>query len=299
MKIGIDLGGSHIAIGLVKEEKILQKIEYDFSEEDKNNLEPIIKKVIQNAINKILENTPLEEIEMVGISVPGSPKNGCVQNACNIKAKNINIVKMVEEIIHKPVYIMNDGMCAGIAEKEYGSLKGCTNGVFLGFGTGVGTAVFINGKLVQEVREAGHMIIERNGRLCNCGKNGCYETYASMKTLKMSLRKRLRQENLTSREILELLKNPLKIEQVEDIIKEYIEYVAIGVSNIASMCSADVLVIGGSFVHYKEILFDRLLQELDRIMTPTEREMVEVRLASLGNDAGIIGAVGVDALVDP
>ena len=75
-------------------------------------------------------------------------------------------------------------MCAGLAEKEYGSLKGCNNGVFLSFGTGIGTAVFLHGKLEEEVRSAGHMIIQRDGRKCKCGKNGCYESYASMKALK-------------------------------------------------------------------------------------------------------------------
>ncbi|MBO5478376.1 MAG: ROK family protein [Clostridia bacterium] len=298
MKIGIDLGGSHIAIGLVEEEKILKKIEYNFTEQDKNNLEEIIKKIIKNAFSTIFENVSLTEITMVGISVPGRTKDGCIKEAANIKAKNINIVKMVEEILDKPVYIMNDGMCAGIAEKEYGSLKNYRNGVFLGLGTGVGTAVFIKNKLVPEVRSAGHMIIEKNGRKCNCGKNGCYETYASMKALKTMLRQRLGQENLSSKEILEELKNPEKIVQVEDIIKEYIEYVAIGVSNFARMCSAQVIVIGGSFVHYKDILFNPLLKELDRIMIPMEKEMVDIKLATLGNDAGIIGATKIDKYSD-
>lgn len=98
--------------------------------------------------------------------------------------KKINMEELVREIIDKPIFLKNDGMCAGIAEKEYGALKDCKNGVFLGVGTGIGTAVFLNGKLVEEVRSAGHMIIERNGRLCNCGKHGCYEAYASMKALK-------------------------------------------------------------------------------------------------------------------
>ena len=64
----------------------------------------------------------------------------------------------------------NDGMCAGLAEKVYGNLKESKNGVFLGIGTGIGTAVFIDGKLIEEIRSAGHMIIEKNGRKCNCGK---------------------------------------------------------------------------------------------------------------------------------
>ena len=170
MNIGIDLGGSHIGVGLVEKDKILKKVEYDFSEEEKNNLKNVIKDIIQNGVKEILKNASLDEIEKIGIAVPGRPKDGCIKNASNLKAENINIVNIVKEIINKPTYIMNDCMCAGIAEKEYGSLKYCINGVFLGFGTGVGTAVFINGKLVPQIRGAGHMIIERNGRPCNCKK---------------------------------------------------------------------------------------------------------------------------------
>lgn len=134
------------------------------------------------------------------------------------------------------------------------------------------------------------MIVERNGRKCNCGKRGCYEAYASMKALKTQIRERLGQEYLSSKEILEKLKEPENKEKVEDILQEYIEYVAIGVANFARICSSDVVVMGGSFVYFSELLFDRLLRELDRIMIPMEKEKVTIKLEKLGNDAGIIGA---------
>ncbi len=202
----------------------------------------------------------------------------------------MNIEKIIKEKIDKPVYLKNDGMCAGIAEKEYGSLKDSYNGVFLGIGTGIGTAVFIHGKLMEDIRSAGHMIIERNGRKCNCGKNGCYEAYASMKVLKTQIRNRLKNEELSSKDILNLLQNSDEISKVEDILEEYIEYLAIGISNMARICSSDTVCIGGSFVYYKDILFDRLLCELGRIMIPMEKEKTKIKLATLGNDAGIIGA---------
>lgn len=136
--------------------------------------------------------------------------------------------------------------------------------------------------------------MKKNGRKCNCGKNGCYETYASMKTLKTHIRKRLGKE-ISSEEILEQLKNPQVLKQVEDIIQDYIEYVAIGIYNMIRICSADVLVIGGSFVHYKDILFNPLLKELDRIMPQEERKNVQIKLAMLGNDAGMIGATNINS----
>lgn len=86
------------------------------------------------------------------------------------------------------------------------------------------------------------------------------------------------------------MKSPKNLEQVEDIIEEYIGYMAIGIANFARICSADIVVIGGSFVHFKDILFNRLLKELDRIMIPMEKEKLTIKLASLGNDAGMIGS---------
>lgn len=84
----------------------------------------------------------------------GRPKNGCIEHAPNFKQKSINIEHIIKEEIDKPVYIKNDAFCAGIAEKKYGNLQDCNNGIFLGFGTGVGTAVFINEKLIEEIRSA-------------------------------------------------------------------------------------------------------------------------------------------------
>lgn len=79
--------------------------------------------------------------------------------APNLRANGLNVVDIVKEKIDKPVFLQNDGMCAGLAEKEYGALRKSKNGIFLGIGTGIGVAVFINDKLMPEIREAGHTII--------------------------------------------------------------------------------------------------------------------------------------------
>lgn len=137
------------------------------------------------------------------------------------------------------------------------------------------------------------MIIEKDGRKCTCGRNGCYETYASMKALKTQLRRRFQNEDLSSKELLVLLHTPQNQEKVEDILQNYIEYLAIGIANITRICSSDVLAIGGSFVYYQDILLDRLKKQLDKVMTPYERETLEIRIAKLGNDAGMIGATQI------
>ncbi len=220
----------------------------------------------------------------------GRPQNGIIMNSPNLKVNNLNIEKVIREKLNVPIFIKNDGMCAGIAEKEYGNLKDSKNGVFLSIGTGIGTAVFIDGKLTEEVRGAGHMIIEKNGRKCNCGKCGCLETYASMKAFKTKIRERLENKNLSGKEIFKILTKEEERIKVDDLIDDYIAYLAIGVSNMARICSADTVVLGGSFVYYKDILFKRLQNELDRIMSKFERDMNVIKIAKLRNDAGMIGA---------
>ena len=90
-----------------------------------------------------------------------------------------------------PINIRNDAKCAAVAEKTYGSMKDYDDAVFLTLGTGIGGAVFMGGKLLEPKRysgfEIGHMVVNKGGRLCSCGKRGCFETYASIKALKMKV----------------------------------------------------------------------------------------------------------------
>ncbi len=143
----------------------------------------------------------------------------------------------------------------------------------------------------------GHMIVQKDGRKCNCGKRGCYEAYASMKALKTQIREHFANEALSSKEILLLLQNEDNRKQVEGILQDYIEYMAMGIANFARICSAEVVALGGSFIFFKEILFERLQKELDRIMIPMEKEKVKIRLATYGNDAGMIGATRLNKYV--
>ena len=150
----------------------------------------------------------------------GRIHDGIITNSPNLNIDGLNIKNIIKENIDITVRVKNDGMCAGLAEKEYGNLMTSTNGIFLGIGTGIGTAVFIDGELTESIRSAGHMIIEKNGKKCGCGKNGCYEAYASMKTLKENIREYFQNESLSSEDILLLLKDKENLNKLENIIKE-------------------------------------------------------------------------------
>ena len=190
MKIGIDIGGSHISTGIVQENgKLLAKETRDIdvsSIKESKRVEAIIIDTIQNEIKTLLTryDYKVKDIDKIGIAVPGSPSETCIRTVVNLHIKEFNIVEKLQEIYDTEIHLANDGKCAGVAEKQYGALKKYDDCIFLCIGTGVGSAVFLDGKLLKPKQnpgfEFGHMIIEKEGTECNCGKKGCFETYAKI-----------------------------------------------------------------------------------------------------------------------
>ena len=180
MKIGIDIGGSHIATGIIdKNGKLITKQTRDVNInkiKEEKRVENLILEIIHNEIETLLKQYDYtnQDISKIGISVPGSPKGSKIRNLVNLNVEEFDIGKELEKMYKVPIKIKNDGKCAGIAEKKYGSLKNFKDCIFLCIGTGVGSAVFLDGDLLEPVQnpgfEFGHMIIEKDGRQCNCGK---------------------------------------------------------------------------------------------------------------------------------
>ena len=380
MKIGIDIGGSHIGIGLVDENgNIVEKYETDINgneiiknnennkcneksesniinksdEQSKDNINDKSGDInnksdnINNKssdLNKFIENYILQaikklskehDIELIGIASPGTPKDGKLTNLVNLGIDELDITKIIKKEFNGKIQINNDAKCAGLAEKQYGSLKDYDDAVFMCLGTGIGGAVFLGGKELKPKRnpgfEIGHMIIKKDGILCNCGKCGCFETYCSMKRLKNALidamglnkdinakellnvlkerNKNLKEhreelnENLKQNkdELNERCKNLKEHEEklkkrneevvVQKNLEEYIDNLIIGLSNIIDLLEPEAICLGGSFVYFKDILYEMLLEEFNsRKYVFNKSALPVIKLATLGNDAGIIGA---------
>ncbi len=177
MKIGIDIGGSHIAVGLVDNKgNILTKKEKNIKSEDRKNIEKLIEETIAIAINEILRDNKIkaEEIEMIGIACPGTSKEGQIIKAENLGIHNFPIVEKLQKYFSAPIKLSNDGKCAGLCEKRYGALKEYKDAIFICLGTGIGGAVFMDGKMLVPKRysgmELGHMTIKKDGIECKCGR---------------------------------------------------------------------------------------------------------------------------------
>lgn len=299
MKIGIDLGGSHIAIGIVdRNGKILEKVEKKLRGVDTKELKKIIINTIRENVVKFRKDY---EITEVGIAIPGTVTENEVIKSVNLGLKNYKIIEELKEKINLPIKIRNDAKCAAIAESTYGSLKNYKRILFLTLGTGIGGAVIIDNKLLNTGKlpgcEIGHMVIEKNGIQCNCGKKGCFEKYASMKAFKNNLRKALDlNENFSGKELLALINNTTKEDKNYKIInkvkREFIENLAIGISNLVNIFEPEAIGIGGSFVYFSDVLLDDLKEELVAgNLLFNKRKKINIQTAVLGNEAGIIGSV--------
>ena len=293
MKIGIDLGGSHISVGAIDESgKILTQEDIQILEEDKRNIKDIIENYILTSVKKIIE---FHKVESIGIAIPGTVNERKIIKAVNLGLENYDIVGRLSKEINLPIKIKNDAKCAAIAESTYGSIKEYENSLFLTLGTGIGGAVVFNHKLLDPKKvpgfEFGHMIITKNGRLCNCGKRGCFERYGSMKVFKQEVINELNlDEKISGEELLKKVEKEQQDPAVENIIDEFTENLSIGISNLINIFEPEAIGIGGSFTYYADILLPKIKSKiLDGNLLFNKREDIIINAATLGNNAGMIG----------
>lgn len=223
-------------------------------------------------------------------------KDGKITNMVNLEIQELAIENMIKKIFQGCVQVKNDAKCAALAEKTYGSLKPYQDAIFLCLGTGIGGSIFIQEQEIRPSRnpgfEIGHMIIQKDGKECKCGKRGCFETYCSMKRLKNRLIQEMKlKSDIEAKELLEILKQRKQEVKIQGILEEYIQNLIIGLSNIIDLLEPQAICLGGSFVYFEEVLFHRLLEQYqERKYVFNKENLPELKLATLGNDAGIIGA---------
>ena len=315
--IGVDLGGTNIAVGLCDENlNIIDKGSVP-TLADRDG-ESIVKDMAMLAKSIIEKNgVSLEEVAYVGIATPGTAnaKTGVVEYANNLPFLNFPIAEIFKKYLPvKEVLIANDANAAALAEALAGAAKGTKNSVMITLGTGVGGGVIINGKIFDggvncAGAELGHIVIVAGGRQCSCGRRGCWEAYSSATGL----------TNMTKEKMTELkIKNipSLLFDETEkegktsartafnamrggdvygaQLVKEYIEYLAEGITNIINIFQPEVLSIGGGVCNEKEYLTKPLIEIVEREQyTRTNPNKAKIVTAVLGNDAGIIGAAGL------
>ncbi len=309
--IGVDLGGTNIAVGLLN-----KNFEIVAKEKCPTGAERGITAVMDDMgvlCNKLLSNNGLtpEDIAYIGIASPGSiePDKGVVAYSNNLKMKNYPIAsELTSRTGVKRILLENDANAAALGEAIMGAGKGKDNVVMITLGTGVGGGIVINRHLYSGFNfaggELGHIVIKTDGRPCNCGRRGCWETYSSATGLKNMTKEKLQKtndtvmwdmvegdaENVTGRTAFDAAKQGDKAGQ--EVVDEYIYYLASGLANIVNIFQPEVLCIGGGVCGEG----DYLLTPLKKLVREQEyghsqrTKFTELKIAELGNDAGIIGA---------
>jgi len=308
--LGIDLGGTNVAAGVVDENyKIVGK--YSVPTNAAAGIDAIIDNIKAAALGAIeAAGITLCDIGSIGIGSPGAinAKDGIVDFAANLGFDHTPLADLVSKKLDgKPVHVENDANVAAYAEYVAGAAKGVENSVTITLGTGVGGGMLINGKIYSGFNnkggEFGHIVIERDGWPCTCGRRGCWEAYASVSGL-IKLTKQEMIADKTSAMWDECGGDIDKVNGLTSfnamrkndpagmyVVRSYIKSIAVGIVDVINILQPEVLCIGGG-----------ISKEGDTILLPV-REMVkselfsrksdastEIRMASLGNDAGIIGA---------
>lgn len=300
MLIGIDLGGTNIAAGLVSNDG-----ELVFKKSIPTNAERPSEELIKDIYMLIdeLRNSSDEAVTAVGIGIPGliNKDMSVVLKCANLHWTHVRLMDGLKNL-NLPIVIDNDANVAAYAEYKIGSLKGVSNSLLVTLGTGVGGGIIIDD---QEVRgghgigtEIGHMMIGDNFYDCNCGSNGCFETFASATAIikyaehlieTTELPSKLREfDRITAKDVIDLSK-------VNDVIaietfERFIKYLARGIVNVMCMLDPERIALGGGVSGAGEYLLERLEKEVDKQYFLSEFSNVELVISELGNDAGIIGA---------
>lgn len=307
MYIGIDLGGTNIAVGLVDDNGvIIHKDSVPTGAE--RPYEEIIKDMGMLA-NKVIKDggATIDDIKSVGIGSPGTcdNENGVIVYANNLHFFNTPMREELKKYIDKPIYMENDANVAALA--EYSVLnKEMQCFIAITLGTGVGGGMVINGRIFSGFNgaggELGHIVITEDGEACTCGRKGCWEAYASATALIRQTKKAM-EENPDS-VMHEVAKEEGKVsgktafeaskkgdKAALDVVRAYTKHVSVGVANLINIFQPEMLVIGGGISKQGDYLLNFVKEyckgeTYDKGGIPT----TEIAIAKLGNDAGIIGA---------
>ena len=306
MKIGIDIGGSHTAIAVLEEKDIIEKKETTYTGIDLKNIS-LIEYIQEYIIKEVKEFSKKYEIEKIGICFPGTIKEDNRINAVNLDVKNYDLITNLKKEFKCSMSIINDAKAATLAEKKYGCLKEYSRCIFLTIGTGIGGGVIVKNELLDTGKypgvEVSHMVIQKGGIKCKCGKYGCFEKYASMLALKNRLKaylvsKGYRLQELTSIKLQEILneneekEKHLKDIYLEKILDEYIDDLLVGIVNLIDIFEPEAIGIGGSFVYFKDILLYRLENKFkNNTILINDNKNIKIEIAKLGNSAGMIGSI--------
>lgn len=306
-RIGIDLGGTNIAVGVVDSAYHLVA-EADVPAGAQRPAEQVVADMCR-AVELALDKAGLtaRDCASIGVGAPGTcdPDRGVVVCAYNLGWFHVPVCAMLTAHFGLPARLSNDANCAALAETVAGAAVGCRNMILITLGTGVGGGIILDGKIVSGLGgaggEPGHSLLVLDGEPCTCGRRGCWEAYASATAL-IRQGKRAAAAHpdsllndypaLTGRDVFNAADRGDAAAQA--VLERYYVYVAAGITDLVNTLAPEMVLIGGGISRQGE----RLLAPVRRYVSANcfggeQRPQPVLRAAQLGNEAGIIGAAAL------
>lgn len=296
VRVGIAVGGTDTRIGLidVHQHVIAERM-------IKTNAERPAEEVVEEIGRTVLalleqQKIPMDQCVGAGIGVPGTVdrKQGVVRYSNNIRWEDVDIVKEMGKYLPIPIYIANDADCAALGEVTAGAGRDYQDVIMLTLGTGVGGGIILDGNIYEGKgiggSELGHMVIVEDGEQCTCGRKGCLEAYVSETALIRDVRRAVGKE-LTPEAVFAAAK---KDEAVKAVVDSYIRRLGTGIVNIVNIFRPQLVLLGGGV----SVQGEELIKPVEEIMRQgcfgkEKSELPQIKIASLGNEAGMIGAAGL------
>lgn len=312
-RIGVDVGGTNLVAAVVNEDYQLVSVAKCKTAMPRpadaivDDMARLVREAAQSA------GVALSEVEMVGFGCPGTcnPDTGVVEFSNNLGFENLPLKDMLSERLDgMPVYIENDANAAAIGEFLAGAAKGTKSCVCITLGTGVGGGVIIDGKLFSGGNfagaELGHTVIVHEGLPCTCGRNGCWEAYASATGLIRQTKEAMEKapdsvmwqlagslDKVSGRTAFDAMRKGDAAGK--KVVDTYISYVACGLVDMINIFQPDILCVGGGICNEGDTLMKPLEDYIQTFRySRYSSKQTKLCVAQLGNDAGIIGAAYLD-----
>lgn len=308
--IGIDVGGTFVKAGIVDENGNIVADGKIASECDKGG-----NKLAENAatlVMRLLEKSGISKDQIVGAGMgfPGfiDSKNGIVVYSNNVRLSDFPVVEIMQAKLGLKVKVANDANVAALGEKVFGAGKDYNDMVMITLGTGVGSGIIIDGKLFEGNRSAGaeigHMLLAHGGEQCTCGRKGCFEAYSSATALIRDTRRAMQNhkdslmweigsiDNVTGKTPFDYAK---KDKYAAEVVNNYIEMLGSALTDIANIFRPEAIIIGGGVCAQGDNLIVPLKQKIQSELFGADFGSPEVvlRIAELGNKAGLLGAAAL------
>jgi len=307
--LGVDLGGTKILTAVINSQGKMLSRDHSITPAQKG-YKAVIQSILESA-HRALEqaNVAISELTAVGVGAPGlsNPETGILFTSPNLPGwRNVPLKDIMQERLGKKTFVINDANAAALGEFYFGAARGVRNFIYITLSTGIGGGIITDGKIYSGASgaagEVGHMTINDEGPLCNCGNRGCWETLASGTALAREARHRIKEGVRTS--ILEYAEGDMEkvtaqvihsaAEQGDSLAKELIArtgyYVGVGLANLINIFNPELIVIGGGLSNIGDMLLEPAFKVAGERAYEEAFQAVRFASAELGRNSGVLGA---------